>query len=77
MLGEEGCVARELGRDEERAAVQLEAQNLARMAAVTTSVPAGGEGPALHPSDFGGAMPAPRVAATPNPLAAATHGALN
>ena len=59
----------------EKDAVQLEAENLARMAQVSTSVLAGGANPELHPSDFGGAMPVPRAAVTPNPLASAAQRA--
>ncbi|GBF97104.1 hypothetical protein Rsub_10115 [Raphidocelis subcapitata] len=54
--------------------LMLQAQNLARLAAMPTPL-VGGENPELHPTDFSGALPRTTVAATPNPLAAlATPG---
>lgn len=49
--------------------IMQEAQNLARLQAMTTPL-VGGENPELNPSDFSGITPRPTVAATPNPLAA-------
>lgn len=53
--------------------VLLEAQNLIALNSAQTPL-LGGENTPLHPSDFGGATPAARVPATPNPLVTPLRG---